>query len=93
MITPNAEIIHLVGAASTSKVGTRILVTEVRVILIRDHWPRWQVPLGIGLMWLWGATRITASRLLALAGRTRDKERLAYWSEVWQRRAEWLHGY
>ena len=93
MITPDAEIMHLVGAASASKAGTRILVTKARVTLIRDHWPRWQVSLGIGLMWLWGALRITASRLLALASRTRDKERLAYWSEIWRRRAEWLRGY
>ena len=92
MITPDAEIMHLVGAASASKVEKRILVTKARVTLIRDHWPRWQVPLGIGLMWLWGALRITASRLIALAGQLRGRERLAYWREVWDRRQDWLRG-
>jgi N-acetylglucosaminyl-diphospho-decaprenol L-rhamnosyltransferase len=93
MITPAAEIMHLAGAASASKVGARILVTKARVTLIRDHWPRWQVPLGVGLMWLWGATRITASGLFALTGRRKDKDRFSYWAEIWQRRAEWLRGY
>ena len=93
MITPDAEIMHLVGAASASKVGTRILVTKARVTLIRDHWPRWKVPLGIGLMWLWGALRIAASRLIALGGQPRGRERLAYWREVWDRRRDWLKGY
>lgn len=93
MITPDAEIMHLVGAASASKVEKRILVTKARVTLIRDHWPRWQVPLGIGLMWLWGALRITASRLIALVGQPRGRERLAYWREVWDRRQDWLRGY
>ncbi|MGB4828259.1 MAG: glycosyltransferase family 2 protein [Paracoccaceae bacterium] len=93
MITPDAEIMHLVGAASASKAAKRILVTKARVTLIRDHWPRWQVPLGIGLMWLWGALRIAASRLIALGDQPRARERLAYWREVWDRRRDWLKGY
>jgi N-acetylglucosaminyl-diphospho-decaprenol L-rhamnosyltransferase len=93
MVTPEAEIMHLVGASSASKAGTRILVTKARVTLIRDHWHRGLLPVGIRLMWIWGATRIGASRALALRGREKDRERLAYWSEVWSRRAEWLHGY
>ena len=93
MITPDAQIMHLVGAASASKVGTRILVTKARVTLIRDHWPRGLVPLGVAMMWLWGGTRIAASWLLARTGQRRGPERLMYWSEVWTRRAEWLKGY
>lgn len=93
MITPEAEIMHLAGASSPSRVRSRILVTKARVTLIRDHWPSWQVPLGIGLMWAWGGARLAASGLLALRGRARDRERLAYWREVWRQRRDWLHGY
>jgi len=93
VITPEAQIMHLVGAASASKAGTRILVTKARVTLIRDHWPASLVSLGIGLMWLWGAARIAAAWLLALFGRPRDQERLAYWREVWAQRSAWLAGY
>ena len=93
MVTPDAQIMHLVGAASASKVAKRILVTKARMTLIRDHWPRWQVPLGVGLMWLWGALRIGATQLLALSGRTRDRKRRDYWVEVWAQRKDWLQGY
>ena len=93
MITPEAQIMHLVGAASASKAGTRSLVTQARVTLIRDHWPGWQVPLGVAMMWLWGAARIAAAGLLARTGQRNGPERLRYWSEVWARRAEWLKGY
>jgi N-acetylglucosaminyl-diphospho-decaprenol L-rhamnosyltransferase len=93
MITPEAQIMHLVGAASASKAGKRLMVTKARVSLIRDHWPRWLVPLGLGLMWLWGALRIGAAWLLALSGRMRDKERRDYWTEVWAQRKDWLNGY
>ncbi len=93
MITPDAQIMHLVGAASASKAGKRVLVTKARVTLIRDHWPGWLVPLGVAMMWLWGAVRLAAAWLLALLGRPRDQERLAYWREVWKQRADWLTGY
>jgi hypothetical protein len=45
------------------------------------------------MMWLWGAGRLVASGVLALRGRVQDKERLAYWGEVWRRRRDWMPGY
>lgn len=93
MITPDAQIMHLVGAASASKAGKRVLVTKARMTLIRDHWPRGLVPLGVAMMWLWGAVRVSAAWLLARLRRPRDQERLAYWREVWAQRADWLAGY
>lgn len=91
-ITPEAEIMHLAGASSATKVGKRLLVTKARVTLIRDHWPAWKRPLGIGLMWAWAATRLAASAALAPLG-GRGRERLAYWAEVWAKRRDWLAGY
>ena len=93
MITPKAEIMHLVGAASSSLAGKRMMVTKARVTLIRDHWPAWQVPLGVGLMWLWGALRFAVTQALALASGERGRARAAYWSEVWSKRRDWLQGY
>lgn len=93
MITPEAEIMHLVGAASTSKAGKRILVTKARMTLIRDHWPAWQVPFGVGMMWTGMALRLLGSRALAIRGDTRAQERLAYWTEIWHARSDWLRGY
>jgi GT2 family glycosyltransferase len=93
MITPEAEIMHLVGAASSSHAAKRVMVTKARVTLIRDHWPAWQVPLGIGLMWLWGALRFATTRVLAPLGGQKARLRAAYWSEIWGKRQDWLRGY
>jgi N-acetylglucosaminyl-diphospho-decaprenol L-rhamnosyltransferase len=93
-ITPDAEIMHLVGAASGSAAGKRILVAQARTTLIRDHWPRKLVPLGLFLMWLWGASRVVAARLTAvLRPGTRSRIRRAFWDEVWNGRSIWLAGY
>lgn len=93
MITPDAEIMHIVGAASSSRRGKQLLLAKARVTLIRDHWPAWQVPFGIGLMWLWAALRLTAAQGLRLLTGKRGDGRLALWSEVWNQRKDWLRGY
>ncbi len=93
LITPKAEIMHLVGAASSSRAGKRLMVTKARVTLVRDHWPAWQVPFGIGLMWLWGALRFAVTQALAPLGGEKGRSRAAYWAEIWGKRHDWLRGY
>lgn len=93
MITPAAQIMHIVGAASGTRAGKRLLVDKARITLIRDHWPRWQVPLGVGLMWLGVALRLTAAQLAAPFTGPRGHDRAAYWSEIWRARRTWLKGY
>jgi hypothetical protein len=93
MITPEAEIMHLVGA-STGKTGDKLMMlAKSRVTLIRDHWPRALVPLGLAMMWFWGAVRVVSSRLLALSGRARHGKTAEKWRSIWARRGEWLEGY
>lgn len=93
MITPEAQIMHIVGAASATKAGKRLLVSKARVTLIRDHWPAGLVPLGVGLMWLWGALRVTAATATAPLAGQKGRDRASYWTEVWQKRRDWLAGY
>lgn len=93
MITPKAEIMHLVGAASSSRAEQRVMVTKARVTLVRDHWPAWQVPFGIGLMWLWGALRFGATQALAPLRGEKGRTRASYWAEIWGKRRDWLRGY
>jgi GT2 family glycosyltransferase len=93
MITPAAQIMHLVGAASASRAAKRLLVTKARVTLIRDHWPAWQVPFGVGMMWLWAALRVAFSWCLAIPGGRKAVERHAYWKTIWDQRRDWLAGY
>lgn len=92
-ITPEAEIMHLVGAASGQRADKMAMVAKARATLIRDHWPAWQVPLGLGLLWLWAALRRAATATLALSGRTRARAAAENWRTIWARRGEWLAGY
>lgn len=84
-ITPDAQIMHLMGAAS-SRAEKIVMVARARVTLLRQHWPAWQVPLGLGMMWIWGAGRRAGSML---AGGASAKK----WRHVWSRRRDWLAGY
>ncbi|WP_424968573.1 glycosyltransferase family 2 protein [Dinoroseobacter sp. S375] len=90
MITPDAQIMHLVGASSGRVADKVVMVAKSRVSLIRDHWSPGMVPLGIGLMWLWGAVRVSAAQIIALTGKTGPREK---WRSIWARRKEWLAGY
>jgi len=93
MMTPDATIMHLVGAASGVRAEKQIMVAKSRVTLLRDHWPRWQVPVGIALMWIWGALRVGAASVLGKLKPARFGEKASHWRLVWSRRAEWLAGY
>jgi GT2 family glycosyltransferase len=87
MITPDAQIMHLVGASQTKHVDKAARVAKARTTLIRDHWGRALVPIGIAQMWLWGASR----RLIGmLAGKGEQRDR---WRILWQTRRDWLTGY
>jgi GT2 family glycosyltransferase len=92
MITPAAQIMHLMGASS-SNAGRRALVAKARTTLIRDHWPAGWVPVGVGLMWIWAATRVLAARVLAPVTGERGRERAALWTMIWRTRHDWLKGY
>jgi N-acetylglucosaminyl-diphospho-decaprenol L-rhamnosyltransferase len=90
MITPDAQIMHLVGASSGKLAHKLVMVAQARSTLIRDHWPGWQVPFGLAMMWLWAALRMTAARGLALTGRAGAAEK---WAHIWARRHIWMKGY
>lgn len=83
-ITPEAEIVHYVGAASSVGVEKRIMVMRAKVSLIERHFPGWQRPVGLMLLRLWAGTRALAATLMGKA---------SPWREVWQRRGEWLGGW
>lgn len=93
MITPEAEIMHILGAA-TSKRGDKIAqVAKARATLMRDHWPAWQVPLGISMMWLGAAMRHGLSALRSKLSGGGGQEAATAYAEVWRRRHDWLAGY
>ena len=93
MITPDAVLMHIIGASSQTRPDKQLLLVKGRVTLIRDHWPAWQVPFGVALMALRVGLRTGASGVLALSGKPRARERFALWSKVWHQRRDWLRGY
>lgn len=93
MITPEAQIMHLVGAASGQVSDKTVLVTRARVALIRDHWPVWQQAPGVGLILLWAGLRRLATAPLALSPRPGHRDRAAHWARVWAGRHDWMRGY
>lgn len=86
-ITPDAEIMHLVGASTRLHRHKIIAVMKARATLVRKHWSPVARPVGIGLLWLWGALR----RVGSLA--TGSSETREAYSEIWSKRADWLAGY
>ncbi len=91
MITPDAQIMHLVGASSNKREDKVLRVLQSKVTLIRDHWSKPRAALGVALLWLWIANRRLGAWLQSrLTGRT---EQEASWRNIWDKRSEWLQGY
>jgi N-acetylglucosaminyl-diphospho-decaprenol L-rhamnosyltransferase len=91
MITPDAQIMHLVGASTTTLAPKLLRMTKARVTLVRDHWSPWMQPVGLGLMLLWSFNHWLSSLLKsAFKGRSADNDA---WVVLWQKRQEWLGGY
>ncbi len=90
MITPDAQIMHL-GGASAPK-GVRMLQNwTAKTTLIRGHWPKFVVPVGLFELWLACATRALASALLGKLNGVGDQQK--DWAMMWEKRGEWLKGY
>ncbi|MCR9130781.1 MAG: glycosyltransferase family 2 protein [Alphaproteobacteria bacterium] len=92
-ITPEAEIMHLVGASAATRSDKAVRVAKARTTLVRDHWPAWQQPYAHLCFWLWIAGRRTVSAALALLPGQAHKERAARWKAIWQARQDWMEGY
>lgn len=92
-ITPDAEIVHLIGASSNKVANKLVLVAKARTTLIRDHWPSWQVPFGLSMVWLWGGLRRAVTGGLAGLQSGRFGAAAEKWRSVWSRRDDWLAGY
>jgi N-acetylglucosaminyl-diphospho-decaprenol L-rhamnosyltransferase len=91
MITPDAQIMHLVGASTPTLAPKLLRMTKARVTLVRDHWSPSLQPLGLALMLLWSFNHWLQSRLeRAIKGQSADNDA---WVVLWQKRQEWLGGY
>ncbi len=83
-ITPDAVIVHYVGASSLS-VEKREMTLRCRVALVRKHWPPRRAELGVALLQAGAGVRALGASLARSPGST--------WPAVWRRRREWRTGY
>lgn len=93
MITPKAQIMHIVGASTPSSNKKAVPVMKSRVSLVRDHWPRNLVRLGLFLTWLWCWLRFVLTRPFTRSSSTRLHNSAERWKYIWDRRKDWLAGY
>lgn len=92
MITPDAQIMHLVGASSKAQARKYSMIAKARMTLIQDHWPPAWVPFGRVMLGLWAGSRaLTLGALSKVTGL--KKASAEKWSEVWSDRRDWLQGY
>ena len=94
MITPDAEIMHLVGAATGSMHNVRKtkLIFSSKITLVRKFWPQPKRSVGIALLKL---VILSRAILYAAASRVsgRFDQQAEHWTTVWRERGEWLNGF
>lgn len=92
MITPDAQIMHLVGASSAGVQARKYnMIAKARATLIRDHWAPGWVPFGLAMLSLWAGLRAVLLGAVARAGKKRESAQK--WADVWAARHDWLKGY
>lgn len=86
MVTPKANIVHVGGASAPSKPTGMVMHYRGEITLIRKMWS--------------GPRRLLAERMLlggvllrAVLSHTRPFRVFQPWSEMWQRRQEWMNGW
>lgn len=87
MITPDAVIMHLVGASTKRHADKVCAVMQAKSTLIRRHWPRKLVWLGITQLWLWGFVRGVAAKFHP------DRQQRDRLGQIWRERKRWLSGF
>lgn len=93
MITPDAQIVHHVGASYTETEQRMVKVMKGQITLIRDHWHWFAQPIGVGLLLVWAAMRTALEAWQALGRRGKTDATQRPWKSVWRRKQEWLAGY
>lgn len=83
-ITPDARIVHYVGASSSVRAQKQVMVMRAKMTLVRRHFRGWKAPAGRLLLRAWACSR---AMVTWLRGRSDG------WAEVWRRRRDWLGGY
>jgi GT2 family glycosyltransferase len=93
-ITPEATIVHYVGASSKRRSDKEALVLKAYVTLARRYLPAWQVGPALFLLRIKPLTRkLGAAAIATVTGNARAREVARHWGAVWAARAGWRDGF
>lgn len=94
LVTPMATIVHYGGASERVRADKLVRLLAAKATLINRHWGRAASPAGRALLAAWPASRLVATSASAAIFRSERMSATARtWREIWDRRAEWRHGY
>lgn len=91
MITPDAQIMHLVGASTPRLAPKLIQIQKARATLVRDHWTPFAAVFGIALLQLWSLNHQLFSATVRLF--RGPSEVTEAWAALWKSRKDWREGY
>ncbi|MDG4764262.1 glycosyltransferase family 2 protein [Solwaraspora sp. WMMD406] len=87
LVTPDAKVIH-VGGASSSSEGQRIRILRGKTTYLRRHWSPTRAKLGVAMLVTGVGIRAVGKTVLG-----RDRSRGVDWVGVWRARGDWAAGY
>ena len=85
-VTPDAVMVHAVGASSATRPDKHELLLAGKVTLVRTRWTGPRAAAGSALIVAGVGVRAVAERV-GVGGRDTD------WAEVWRRRGRWRRGF
>ena len=89
LLVPEAEIVHAVGASSSSE-NQRVMVMRGKATVFRRLWSPWRAWVAVRLLLAGTALRgPLGNGLRSVLRRERDRS----WDAAWSRRAEWRSGW
>lgn len=86
-VCPDARLVHYGGASEKARPDKMVRLFRAKAQLIRRHWSRGAIPLGLASLRLWALTRVLALAALRLVA-PRFEQSFRTWAEVWRRRDE-----
>ena len=94
IITPDASIIHYVGASATTSWQTKVKVNRGEITLMRLHWSKSAAFLGRELIRVATAYRaIVFWAISKVRPNEGSRNQASDWKNIWGARTEWLPGY
>lgn len=92
IMTPEASLIHYAGQSERVRADKMVRLLRAKVALVRRHWRRWTVPIGVCLLAAWPLSRMLAWRVVTLV-RRRGREQRDCWTAIVRQWRSWIGGW